>query len=646
MYFRVVEKTTAMRITSVNIPPSVSNNKLGHIKLDRLGKVVVLAGKNGSGKTRILKTIASVLEQMPTLSQYNSALEAQHQVLKMINSGKENLARLQDRTVRNQSWDRIIKSTEQSILVNNSALEKHKKVLEWNYLTTSERMNRHVVLNYVPNRLEIDDIQKMTNEKILQASASIENVGMSSLSSAVPARLQVVSEMYMYATHQEYPNQQSKAAVIREYNDVKDTLLKFLQANLTLGSNRMPELFGRPLNDARLSKGQIVLLQLCLAFHYQKARMSEGVIMLDEPENHLHPSAIIEVIEQLKSINSNGQIWIATHSVPLLAYFEPNEIFYVADGKVSYAGSEPERVLDSLLGGDVGVERLRDFVNLPAVYAANRFASECLIAPAVLETGIDDPQTHQIREILNGLHAIPLKVLDFGAGRGRLIANVAQTENTRGGLLDRLDYVAFDENSNHKAECIKAIAKAYEDSEGRYFNEKKELIVKRGREFAHIVVMCNVLHEIPARDWLDVFGKDGLILSALRKDGYLLIVEDQQLSVGERAHSNGFTVLDEMELMDLFRTSPSDHVICSSVGGKGRLKAHLIPRRCIARITASSRIKCLETLSSNAQDSIRNLREREKPSYRDGHRLAFWMQQYANAELSLKELKTKGVGKK
>jgi len=43
-----------MRITEINMPAQASDDGLPEIQMAKLGKVVVLAGKNGSGKTRLL----------------------------------------------------------------------------------------------------------------------------------------------------------------------------------------------------------------------------------------------------------------------------------------------------------------------------------------------------------------------------------------------------------------------------------------------------------------------------------------------------------------------------------------------------------------------------------------------------------------
>jgi ABC-type Na+ transport system ATPase subunit NatA len=56
-----------MRITKIDIPKSVdSRDGLEDIKMDKLGQIVLIAGKNGSGKTRILNKIFTTLKSKPT----------------------------------------------------------------------------------------------------------------------------------------------------------------------------------------------------------------------------------------------------------------------------------------------------------------------------------------------------------------------------------------------------------------------------------------------------------------------------------------------------------------------------------------------------------------------------------------------------
>ena len=58
-----------MKITKVNIPKDLIKNGLERVNMDRLGQIVLLAGKNGSGKSRLLNLIASTISSKPRKSQ-------------------------------------------------------------------------------------------------------------------------------------------------------------------------------------------------------------------------------------------------------------------------------------------------------------------------------------------------------------------------------------------------------------------------------------------------------------------------------------------------------------------------------------------------------------------------------------------------
>ncbi|MGT2505736.1 hypothetical protein [Cupriavidus basilensis] len=73
-----------------------------------------------------------------------------------------------------------------------------------------------------------------------------------------------------------------------------------------------------------------------------------------------------------------------------------------------------------------------------------------------------------------------------------------------------------------------------------------------------------------------------MINRALSDNGFLLIVEDQRIPVGEKAHKNGFLVLDTAHLRTLFSIKEADVAAglftFHDARGDGRLKAHLINR--------------------------------------------------------------------
>jgi hypothetical protein len=397
------------------------------------------------------------------------------------------------------------------------------------------------------------------------------------------------------------------------------------------------------MGKANLSDGQKILLQFCLAIYSQETALKDLILILDEPENHLHPSVIIETLDRIQKCNSNGQIWIATHSVPLLAHFDPSLIWYVENNKISHAGKIPEKVLQSLLGDDDEIARLQDFISLPAQYATSRYAFECLIEPPAIMTGENDPQSHQVRdELIKLTKDGKLRVLDYGAGQGRFISNIFDLEQSdHTNLIDKLDYIAFDKFDNDKEHCEHSIKKVYGNSDNRYFNDTTKLLSKYDKKSFYVIIMCNVLHEIDPKDWFKLFSSEGLVPSLLVDNGLLLLVEDHQIPIGEKAYQKGFLVLDTPQLKDLFKIKETDTGFTfSDKRGDGRLKAHLIPKDCLTRIDEGSRLEALQSLSTIAREKILEIREKEK-NYQNGKIHGFWTQQFANAQLNIAELTTK-----
>ena len=84
-----------MRITEVQIPKTFqSNTGLEDIRMKRLGEVVVLAGPNAAGKTRLLKRIKEVLQGKPTESQWLEARSNRGSAWQALISAREELGEI------------------------------------------------------------------------------------------------------------------------------------------------------------------------------------------------------------------------------------------------------------------------------------------------------------------------------------------------------------------------------------------------------------------------------------------------------------------------------------------------------------------------------------------------------------------------
>lgn len=623
-----------MKITKLDIPKSIdSQDGLEHIKMDRLCDVVLIAGKNGSGKTRTLNKIVNSLQYKSTRDNNIGRLlqlEAHVGSLKAAIDSQKHLNPLPNHL---PNLDRQLRQAEQEI-------NQLKPSLNSGEITTSETANNYSVVRFVPKHLDLSDASTFSKVQIKQYASQMNAVGMDNLTQGTLAKIQLIQDRWFNVTHQGViASEEEKTNAINDYEKLKTIIHAFLGTTIGRTSDGETTLFGFQMGQANLSDGQKILLKFCIAIYSQQTALKDLILVMDEPENPLHPSVIIETIERIRECVTNGQIWIATHSIPLLAHFDPLFIWYVENNKITHAGKTPEKVLQSLLGDENEIARLQDFISLPAQYATNSFAAECLLEPTVIITGSTDPQSRQIREALENLKINgKLRVLDYGAGKGRIIANICDfDEGEQYKLIESIDYIAFDKFPDDKEHCEAAVTKAYGSCEKRYFNDLHKLLTAYDKSSFDVVIMCNVLHEIDPKDWLILFRSDGQISSLLSDSGFLLLVEDQQIPVGEKAYQKGFLVLDTPQLKDLFKISEADSdFIMKDARDDGRLKSHLIPKRCLVQIDDASRKAALKSLSGLAKDRILEIRSKEK-NYQNGKLHGFWTQQFANAQLNIDE---------
>ncbi len=469
-----------MKITKINIPKSESSG-LEHIEMNRLGPIVLITGKNGSGKTRILNEIKSNLMRKPMEKDVKKAESELFQLETNLNINRENLNAQRKYSVGNESAEVAKNINELEAIVNKSdaKLSKARSVINWDFIETSETANDYDIVDFVPKNLQLEDSNNFSKNGMMKHADEINYVGISRLSEGTFAKIQVIQNRWFEATHQDSQlSMEIKKQAKEDYKKLEDLVKIFLDTSVGRNSDGDATLFGFPLGKTDLSEGQKVLLQFCMAIYSQGTKLEDLILVLDEPENYLHPSALIDVLDKIIKCNKNGQIWVATHSIPILAHFDPKYIWYVEDNKISYAGKIPERVLKGLLGDENEIARLQDFISLPAKLASSRYAFECLFEPGSVATGSNDPQTNQMRKILSKLSKDgKIRVLDYGAGKGRLISNIYDSfENEESALSEVLDYIAFDSFNQDKETCENAISQAYGSSDKRYFNDMQNLL--------------------------------------------------------------------------------------------------------------------------------------------------------------------------
>ena len=487
------------------------------------------------------------------------------------------------------------------------------------------------------NNISLSDIERAKGLDVAGGATQIMEL-------AVPYLYAVQAEWWD-ATHQATKLDAAAAkSAVSEYRALQSVISQLLGCELDRGASGNPTLFGRPVTEVGLSHGQIALLRWAVALHAHGSEPGEAIITMDEPENHLHPDGMIQAISRLIDVNEDGQVWIATHSVPLLAALfsrYPDDVswYFMRDGLPMYAGREPEQILLSLMGGEDNIGALRQFIDLPELLAVNRFGAECLLPPTVVsEAGGKDPQVAVAHSAILATDRVPVKVLDYGAGHGRLLEGLRALPG--GSIDERIDYVAWDVTRDPSPQCVAAIRSAYGSLETRWSNERNMLFRHHEPGSFQVAIMCNVLHEIDPTDWLGLFDPSDVLSRALNPDGRLVIVEDYLMPKGEYAHPFGFTLLDTEAIKVLFRAGTGkDAVTVLDADGRyaGRIKAHVVPAQLLSNVSATSRRQALELAASNAADQIRKLRE-GGGGFRAGQAHAFWVQQFANCTLALKNL--------
>jgi len=595
-----------MRITRLDLACAADKGLKGH-PMAPLGQLVVLAGPNGAGKSRLLREVKAALS-----------------------------ADLSPQTVANIQRILIQVDAKQVDYPEPTVLPLRRQVL-WAQCVRLQDFRPGRVVEFFPKTPQLQDHRQQNETQQQQAARALrESVGLGNIAAQASAYVTSIYRREFTATHLGDDPAATNAASI-ERDSLAGLIEDLLGTRPGFNIDQQPTLFGHPIAEANLSEGQSLLLQMAVALHAQHKHLDGLVLLLDEPESHLHPSAIIRTLDRLRKANPSGQIWIATHSVPVLAALPIESIWYVNQGEVAFAGRNPEIVLEGLLGGQDGRRQVEEFLALPAQFAGHRFAAECLIPPKAVNTGPDDPQARQVREFCEMAvgAGTPLKILDFGAGQGRLLSAMRERWRAEDKFSDCVDYRAFEPYPDPPGRLADNVAATYGPNGANRVLGTPDSLSMIDANSVDVVVMCNVLHEIPPEEWKKVFGANGHVTRVLKPRGKLLILEDMEIPHGELAHRFGFLLLDQPHIYKLMNCVEGDSEKIMTVAARdGRLKAHVVPAALLSKTTTDSTKAALELLKTTALESIRQIRKAD-PSSRNGRMHALWTQLLANADLGL-----------
>lgn len=545
-----------MKIKSISSKKEIKGIEM--FSMGELGDVVVLAGENGSGKTRFFKLIEDSIMSLKNGENFSDiSIDIEGKIKSVINFSHSELSlQLPDvypPYVINISEDNLKKDC-------NFTRTSYEALL---YITKLARYG------------EKDKLEKF-NQKFCKPLLGCEV----------------------------------------KYNPVSKKVIIF--ENISID-----ELQTKPL-----SPGQTYLLRLCVALSCHDS-LEGSIIILDEPETHLHPKALLTLFDILRTSFSLGQIWVATHSVELISYFYYESIWYIQSGKIRKMGSQSQVVIRSLIGDENKRTLLYQFVTSPDAYALSAFATECLLPPDV-KSGVneDDPST----SLANAQISVNDIVLDYGAGKGRFCERLILGANRKNISVNFYAYDKYGYISDQYGKCsadeCKAIMKKYNISEDHYVGDCSN--IKNFYDLnANKVVLINVLHEIAPSKWLETFDEIGKMIC---NDGYVLIVERTELTYGEKPYDSDYFVLQPECIETLFACSKTDFEVKVHETSK-RVVAYCIPASILQNATNDTIKKTILKLKDVSADHIRSIKQNQSQDnlWLNGIKLAFWSHQFVNA---------------
>lgn len=428
---------------------------------------------------------------------------------------------------------------------------------------------------------------------------------------------------------------QAKEAVRARWSSLKENVSDILGRELQISEKGEIQLSGVVISEDSLSKGQSRLLQISVAL----SAISEDhpiVLIWDEPELHLHPKVVQKVLDVI-SAKFNCQIWLATHSLTLVSHIGVDSVWYLASDGLHRGIRKKDELLSELFGGDEQVDRLEAFLSPIDELASVNFAKECLGNPEVLGYEEKDPQGKQVFDILKNRVALldrPVRVLDWGAGKGRLTDAARYEFGSAEKVAEVLDYSAYDISEDNKQECIAAIGKVWTEADVRWTHELTVLKDRYSSDKADFVSLVNVLHEIPPIEWVKVL-KD--ISETLDSQGRLLIVEDLKLPRGEMPHKEGFLLLSEAAMRKLF--NDEERLLRFEYKMGKRLMVTSVPGH-LVRTNVANLTGCLQECVSRALSEVQDVRRKNVRDFFSGVTHMRAAMQLVNANLSLEKIGT------
>ena len=317
-----------MKIKNLHIEEYNGLEKLD-INFESEGKVldlIVLAGINGSGKTRVLESIRYWFEMFRSKA-VNVELfyeENEREVLKSL-MNSEGLTEIEKEMQKEIEYTDCLRN----IKFYNYDY-RHNKTENRNYNSkiiskSFEKLKIFPKLIYVPTEINFEEIKKaQTNlKKEYNFINIVDSYEIKDIPSYIATRISKVAN-----EEENLTMGQVRKKVFAEINGIFEILeLDVKLSEISKDENSMPiftDSSGKKFGINELSSGEKQLFLRTLTIKMLEPENS--IIMIDEPELSLHPKWQQKIVDVYRKIGRNNQIILATHSPHILGSVEKENI--------------------------------------------------------------------------------------------------------------------------------------------------------------------------------------------------------------------------------------------------------------------------------------------------------------------------------
>lgn len=437
----------------------------------------------------------------------------------------------------------------------------------------------------------------------------------------------------------------AKARFSKDLNKLNNNLKLFIKRTLHnnpdhsitiqkhLNNNIIREL---SLKDTliELSPGELILFYLSIfLFYLEHINKKNIILLLDEPELHLHPKALIAFMNMIINSSAINQLWVATHSLFIMPLFSFEQLLYLKNDQVIPLN---HNTYNDIYNDLVGLEDFSVFELLKSVenWSYYQFISENFLLPTVKNSS--QKPDEQILKLVSVLKTKtqnnPLRVLDYGAGKCRLLDCLKQLINDKKELNKLVSYEGYDPHP----------PKNFNPKDIIYLTKQSEL----KDSYYDIVILMNVLHEIDPTEWTKTFN---IIYNILAQQGILIFLEVLSLTNGEQPYGqSGYLLLQDKQVKELFPNSQIKH-LDSILTSTEKTNCWVIPKQDLNNITYEQVVFAINSLKESCESQLEFLdkqrisiaQQKEDNKQNNNYTIrkyAFLSQQFINALLANKRL--------